>query len=406
MFAAGLVLSNLALPEHFGTISLLILNASLLSIVTGLGTDSIVLHKVSNGKWKGLKTVQFSWYAIIIQLILFFALEFSSLVFWNRTLLSNESSAYLFIDLIYFTGLVLTEKYLTLLYSFQNSRLANVSLAIVGFVYFLTLLLIYYFVDIDFSTVFYFFALQSFFQGIAFVALFHFMNKVFDKIKLGKKEFFSAIRFSSLVMVTNVIQLMAYRLDFWVLKYYYSNYEVGIYAQANKFANLTWIVPNILAQLLITRFSAADKADVPKIFSAAFYLNLIGIFATVICANIFYFLYLNQEYLAGLQTFYLMLPGYFFWATVIYIGAYFSWAGKFSHNLFCSSICFVVILLADLILIPKYGMEGAAWANTISYTLVFLVYIFILVKQFSFKWNDLLLLRKKDLFRIVKFVNG
>jgi Na+-driven multidrug efflux pump len=101
-----------------------------------------------------------------------------------------------------------------------------------------------------------------------------------------------------------------------------------------------------------------------------------------------------------------MLPGYFFWATVIYIGAYFSWAGKFSHNLFCSSICFVVILLADLILIPKYGMEGAAWANTISYTLVFLVYIFILVKQFSFKWNDLLLLRKKDLFRIVKFVNG
>jgi hypothetical protein len=170
MFAAGLVLSNLALPEHFGTISLLILNASLLSIVTGLGTDSIVLHKVSNGKWKGLKTVQFSWYAIIIQLILFFALEFSSLVFWNRTLLSNESSAYLFIDLIYFTGLVLTEKYLTLLYSFQNSRLANVSLAIVGFVYFLTLLLIYYFVDIDFSTVFYFFALQSFFQGIALVA--------------------------------------------------------------------------------------------------------------------------------------------------------------------------------------------------------------------------------------------
>jgi O-antigen/teichoic acid export membrane protein len=405
MFAAGLVLSNLALPEYFGTISLLILNASLLSIVTGLGTDSIVLHKVSNGKWKILKTLQFSWYAIIIQLILFFALEFSSLVFWNRTLLSNESSAYLFIDLIYFTGLVLTEKYLTLLYSFENSRMANVSLAIVGFIYFLTLLLIYYFVDVNFSAVIYFFALQSLLQGTVLVALFHFRNTVFDTIKLGKKEFFSAIRFSSLVMITNVIQLMAYRLDFWILKYYYGNYEVGIYAQANKFANLAWIVPNILAQLLITRFSAADKSDVPKIFGAAFYLNLIGVFATVICANIFYFLYLNQEYLAGLQTFYLMLPGYFFWATVIYIGAYFSWAGKFSHNLFCSSICFVVILFADLILIPKYGMEGAAWANTISYTLVFLVYIFILVKQFSFKWNDLLLLRKKDLFRIVKFVN-
>ncbi len=123
----------------------------------------------------------------------------------------------------------------------------------------LPLLLVYYFIKVDFSTVLYFFVFQSFIQGIALVILFHFRNKAFEKARLRGKDFFSALRLSSIVMITNVIQLTAYRLDFWLLKYFYGNYEVGIYAQANKFANLIWIVPNILAQLLITRFASADK---------------------------------------------------------------------------------------------------------------------------------------------------
>jgi len=48
LFFANLILSNLALPEKFGILSILILNASLLTIVTGFGIESIVLYKLSN----------------------------------------------------------------------------------------------------------------------------------------------------------------------------------------------------------------------------------------------------------------------------------------------------------------------------------------------------------------------
>jgi len=229
-------------------------------------------------------------------------------------------------------------------------------------------------------------------------------SRVTDKEKLNNKEFIAALKLSSVVMITNIIQLIAYRVDFWILQYFYGNYEVGIYAQANKFANLVWIVPNILAQLLIPKFALASKSEVPKIFSGGFYFNLSGIIISVVCANFFYFFYLNIEYRTGLTPFYLMLPGYFFWASVIYIGAYFSWAGKFSYNLICSSCCFVLILVADLILIPRFGLEGAAWANTIAYTAVFMLYMFILMKKYSFKWNELLLFRKKDFSTIIKFI--
>jgi O-antigen/teichoic acid export membrane protein len=405
MFIAGLILSNIALPERFGIISLLILNASLLSIITGLGTESIVLHKVARNKWKLLKTLQFVWYGIIVQIFLFLILEFLSLHFWNRTLLSNENVSYLAIDVIYFMGLILSEKYMILLYSFQRTLVANIVMACVAMIYTIALILMYYIIKMEFLTALYCFALQSLIQGTALFIIFHFKNRIIDTESLKRKEFFAAIGLSFIVMVTNIIQLAAYRLDFWILKYFYSNYEVGLYAQANKFANLIWIIPNVLSQLLITKFSSIEKCFVPKIFSTAFYLNLIGVLSTIICTNLFYYFYLEHEYRSGLPSFYMMLPGYFFWALVIYIAAYFSWEGKFIYNLVGSSICFFLILISDFILIPGYGIQGAAWSNTITYSIVFVVYLFFINKTFSVPWNEFFLLRKKDLLRIAKFVS-
>jgi O-antigen/teichoic acid export membrane protein len=406
MFVAGLILSNIALPERFGTISLLILNASLLSIVTGLGTESIVLHKVTRGKWKVLKTLQFVWYGILLQFLLFLCLEFASLHFWNRTLLSNEKIDYLAIEVIYFIGLILSEKYMILLYSFQRTLLANMAMAIVALLYICALFLLYYVIKIGFLTALYCFAFQSLIQGIALFMLFHYKHRLIDSEKLKSNEFFSAIGLSFIVMMTNIIQLAAYRLDFWILKYFYSNYEVGIYAQANKFANLVWIIPNVISQLLITKFSSIEAGLMPKVFSAAFYINFIGVLVTVVCTNLFYYLYLENAYQAGLPAFYMMLPGYFFWAGVIYIAAYFSWEGKFVYNLIGSSICLIVILIADLILIPIYGIQGAAWSNSIAYTIVFLIYLVLINKSFAISWNEFFLLRKKDLLGIVKLVSA
>lgn len=385
MFAAGLVLSNLALPERFGTITLLVLNASLLSIVTGLGTDSIVLHKMASKKWSIGKAVQFTWQATGIQVVLFLTLELASLLFWNKTLLAGEELACLHIEVLYFIGLLLTEKYLALLYSVHKARIANIVLAATGLVYLASLLLVYYFIEVIFQAVIVFFALQSFVQGIALVVLFHVQNETSYEGRLDNKEFLAALKLASVVMITNGIQMLAYRVDFWLLKYFYSNYEVGVYAQANKFANLIWVVPNILAQLLIPRFSLLNKSDVSKVFSLGIYLN-IALAVTTLFVSYFFFMYcLNPTYQAGIFAFYSMLPGYFFWAGVIYFGAYFSWAGKFGYNLMGSFCCLAIILVSDLLFIPRYGIQGAAWANTISYTSVFFGYVLVFNRKYGFQ---------------------
>ncbi|RYF80081.1 MAG: hypothetical protein EOO03_17635, partial [Chitinophagaceae bacterium] len=269
MFLAGLVLSNIALPEKFGTISLLVLNASLLSVITSLGADTMVMYKVSNKEWGHAKAARFTWMAIAVQVTLFFLLEIGSLLFWQKTLLSGEGPAFLLLDTAYFVGLLLTEKYLALLYAFHRAKMANILLACSALLYLILLLLVFYVKTVSFQIVFSVFAGQSFLQGLLLLLFFYRGPREKETAFLHLREFVSLVSLSSVVMITNVIQLLAYRVDFWVIQYFWDKYEVGIYAQANKFANLCWLVPNIFAQLLLPKFAGFET------FSKARYGNLV-----------------------------------------------------------------------------------------------------------------------------------
>jgi O-antigen/teichoic acid export membrane protein len=403
LFLASLVISNLALPGKFGILSLLILNASLLLLLTGLGVDSMVLYKLSNKQWQVSQAFRFVWKAIFLQTSVFILLELGCWLLFRRTLLSNATPDYFFVEACYFIGLAIIEKYVALYYSQNESTIVNGILASIAFFYLVILLLIYYFTIVDWLYILYLFAFQNIAQAIALV--YYFKPADNTKANVQNKEFLAAFKVSSIVMVTNVIQLLAYRMDFWMIDLFYGKYDVGIYAQANKFANFSWIIPNILSQILIPSFASMDKRRSGEIFSTAFFLNFFIILFTVVFAQFFYFFYLDPQYKLGLNAFYVMLPGYFFWASVIYFANYFSSKGKFVYNLRGSVLCFVLILAADLLFIPRLGIVGAALANVFAYFTVFMFYLFILVKKDFFYWNDLLLPGKKSFFNLLKTVN-
>lgn len=404
MFLATLVLSNLALPGNFGIISLLILNASLFSLVTGLGADTMIMHMLGNHKWSVEEAVYFMWRTVGIQLLLFTLLEAGCFAVTGWSLLSYEKGTYyFFLDLFYFIGLVLTEKFIALLYSVHKARKANLWLSAVALMYFLLLIVIYYLFRVSILTLLYLFAFQSLLQGVVLMVIFFSEHKV-KGMALKNKKLTDYFKVSAIVMVTNIIQLLAYRVDYWLLKAFYSNYEVGIYSQSNKFANLVWLIPNMVTQLLVPKFMTFDKEDVSKIFKTAFYSNLVIVGGTILFANVIFFFFLDPAYRPGLSAFYLMLPGYFFWAAVIYFAGYFSWQGKFRYNLIGSIGCFIIILIADLLLIPTYSFKGAAIANSIAYTAIFILYLVMMSRMSKFRLQQIFLPSVNDFKRTISIL--
>ncbi|MGE5519061.1 MAG: polysaccharide biosynthesis C-terminal domain-containing protein [Candidatus Dadabacteria bacterium] len=401
MFLATILLGNIVHPEQFGAISLLVLNTALFSLVTGIGADTMIMHMLGNNKWSIDEAVHFMWRTIALQFAFFFILEIGCIALFKMALLSAAKGLnFFFIDLIYFTGVVFVEKFIALFYSTHKATFVNMILSGIAITYLGLLAVFYFWLKVHLMVIIYSFAIQSLMQGI--VLFFTFFSKYeFKGSAISNKEIAFFLRISSVVMITNIIQLLAYRVDFWIIKSYFSNYEVGIYTQANKFANLIWLVPNIVAQLLIPKYLFLQKEQLSKIFRLSFISNLLIVLATILITRMFYLYFLNSEYREGLSAFYLMLPGYFFWAMVIYFAGYFSWQGKFRYNLFGSMGCLLVILVTDFLLIPRFSYNGAAIANTVAYTIIFCYYVFMIIKSGTFSVKELFIPRRKDIQQIM-----
>ncbi len=73
-----------------------------------------------------------------------------------------------------------------------------------------------------------------------------------------------------------------------------NNKNVGIYAQANKMANLIWVIPNILALLFIPKFVALAKSEIKDIFRWAFYANILSVCVTIIFSFFIFHLILAE----------------------------------------------------------------------------------------------------------------
>lgn len=397
LFMINIIIANLCLPSNFGIISLLIINAAIAILITGFGIDSIVMYSLTNKKWTFSQSVFFMIKALIVQLILFLSIEFCFFYFTGRTLLSGSTVDYLLIEILYFAGLSITEKYLILFYARNLAKQVNFILLIYSSSSLLFFLYLNKVHGITFKNIFTAVSVQSFLQGIILLIVFHikFLRIHFERLPFY--EVFKALKLSGLVLITNVIQFIAYRIDFLIISAYQSNYEVGIYAQANKFANLLWVLPGITVLMITPRIPSMEDRDIPSLFRVAFITNLAIAVCTCAASFLFYHFFLPPEFMAGINIFFILLPGYICWALVIYFGAYFSAKGLFRINLTGSSLCFSMIVLLDFILIPRYGLVGAAIASSISYIATFIYYITVfsrktsnpVISLFAFKRSDI-----------------
>ncbi len=396
IFISSLVLSRLLIPEHFGIISLLLLNSTLLNILTGFGAESMIMHMVSNKKVQTPEAAGYLFRVLAIQIGFFLLIETAGYFIFQKTILSwMPLGEFLFPEILYFLGLILLDKILIFFYAHLKPLKINRLLFGLSIIYILALFLFFFKAQTTILEVFTFFSVFSFLQGL--ILLFYFLVSFNVQISwlsgYNKKLYLNQ---SFMILSANIIQLFAYRIDLWIIKLYYGNEEVGLFSLSGKFANLIWMIPNLLSQLLLPFFNKISIGDASKVFRSLIGLNLLITIITIVSTFIIYTFFISDAYKDSLTAFYWMLPGYFCWAAVIYFAGYFSWKGEFIYNLYASSACFVLIFILDLLLIPQFSYVGAAIANSIAYSLILVYYISLFTKKNSLKLFEFLSFRRSD----------
>lgn len=401
-FLISLLIAKLAGASQFGTLSLIIVNAAFIHIITGLGTDAaIVWHGVAGTNYSRNKIFSFTVITAGIQLTFFYIIAILGYIFLGHTLLGGSYDLRIFFaEIVFFTGLVLLDKFLSLYYSQHESKLCNKLLSIVSGIFLLVVLIIWVIEPIlivEFPIWIY-----SLFVFIpAFIIAFFFIVKFNPAFKnITQEEMRSFSSFSFIVLITSIIQFVAFRADYWLISIYYDHVSVGVYAQASKFAQLLWIIPGVLAGLIIPALKNEDQKLTDSKFISlcrvSFYFHIALTLLLIIAALIIYKLFLPSIYFDGFLSLLIMTPGYLIFTITTLLAAYFSANRLLKINLVGSVLCCILMIMLDLLLIPSLSYKGAAIANLIAYSATTAYFIFSSMSVTNSSFKDFFALKKSD----------
>ena len=321
--------------------------------------------------------------------------------FLGHTLLAGSFELSIFFaEVVYFTGLVLIDKFLSLYYSQHEARLCNKIISIVAGLLFSVIITIWIIKPVLINNYpIWIFSLYTFIP--AFILFFYFVvrfNPSFKRISQEEMRSFSS--FSSIVLAANIIQYIAYRADYWLISIYYDHTTVGIYSQASKFAQLLWIIPGILAGLIIpalkNEYQKLSEGALLSLCRVSFYIHIILSLIVIASSLAIYLFFLPGIYFDGFVSLLIMIPGYLLFTTAIILAAYFSANRLLRVNLIVSALCCIIIVLLDLLLIPAFSYKGAAIANLVAYSITTAYIIYRLKQYLNVSFKDFFAIRRSD----------
>lgn len=204
--------------------------------------------------------------------------------------------------------------------------------------------------------------------------------------------------FAGIGYVSELVNLLNYRLDVWIVDYYRGPEELGLYALAVSAAQVFWLISNPIAAVL-TPYVAGSSArmDLDLATTFAFYsrLNftavLVLIALSAFAAPYVIPLVYGSRFAGSVLPFVILLPGILASCATKVFALYVYVTGNIKYNLVATAIGTVVTVTLDLLLIPTHGIVGASLATTASYIVILGTVIYFAIVKLRPKGNYFIL---------------
>lgn len=220
---------------------------------------------------------------------------------------------------------------------------------------------------------------------ILFVNTLMWLYLFFTKIKIrpafvGLKNPITILFFSYVfsIYIGTIINFMNYRMDLWIVNYYLSEEELGLYALSGNIIQLFITISVVVSSVLLPYLSGKISESQSMIaFSRSSRMNflfiLIGVIIAFLTAEYLIPKVYGEEFNGSVLPLLIILPGVLLSCSTQLFATLIVAKNKNILNIISTSCGLVVTLILDLILIPEYGIVGAAWATTIAYSTTFIL---------------------------------
>ncbi|WP_094244680.1 flippase [Aeribacillus pallidus] len=387
-FGGQIFLTRILSVEDIGTIKILQSYLNILVIIASLGLNTSVLKLCSENINEKDRISIFNVsviFTLISSLILIFIVN--KLVTVHNIKVNNLLSVYVYlIPILSLTNLIIVYlqsqqkiKTMSLIQSYSKVFIVVFStafaygLGLEGYIYSLVILNLFSFILI----------LLFIRREIKFASI---RNVSIDQLK----KIFSIALFS---LGANLVGVLLSNLNIIIANILTNDSkEIGYYGIAQLIITTMMIIPSTLGQIMVPKISKVSNniEDVKYILKTyqkrntilAFSVALIaGIFAPLIIPFVF-----GENYIKSVYYFEILLLGFIFWSLYSPKGITLMSVGRSDANFYVSLISVTLNFILNYLLIIRYGMLGAAVANTIVYFITIFTNDFFFRKFYLKKW--------------------
>lgn len=227
------------------------------------------------------------------------------------------------------------------------------------------------------------------------------------RVRFSLRRIVEFIKFGFIPMLVYLCMSINYKIDIQMLKLFdnVSYADIGIYGTGVSLASKIWMIPDAVKDILLSKLVKNGKGEreVAKVLRIGLFVCAISIVALVVLGKWAILLLYGEEFELAYYVMLIMLVGVMGMIFYKMVYSYNISKGKRIVNLIFLGLAAIANIIGNAILIPLYGILGAAVMSVISYLLCgicFLVY-FHHVSQIPIR--EILFLQKEDVAILKNF---
>jgi O-antigen/teichoic acid export membrane protein len=200
--------------------------------------------------------------------------------------------------------------------------------------------------------------------------------------------------------LSTVLQFFSYRFDLFLLNATAGLGAAGIYSVATLLAESVWYIPSAVGLVLAPRVAAGVEGDdddvTAAICRATTLVSVAGAVVIAVLAPLLVWLLFGSVFLPAVVPLWVLLPGVVALGLDKPIASYQLGRGRPQISLYVALLATPITTAAYVLLIPRYGIVGAAAGSTISYVATTAIEIVYLHRVSPLRFRSLVIPRRSD----------
>jgi O-antigen/teichoic acid export membrane protein len=230
------------------------------------------------------------------------------------------------------------------------------------------------------------------------------------RLGLDSKVLRSFFKFGIRGYAANLMMLLSYRLDALIVNGLRGVTSLGYYSVATAMAETLTYGAVGFALILFPQVSSVERREAdritPVVCRNAVFMTLIGAVVMFVVSRQLILFVFGSGMTPALLPLWLLLPGIVSLAPTRVIASYLSGIGKPIYTTYIAAGAVILTVILDLLLIPPFGISGAAAASSIVYTCTAVASVVVFKVESGAGLMETLVVRPNDFARYRRVLNS